>query len=190
MQDGRIPKDIMYGELTSGTRPTGKPALRYKDVCKRDLKAGSLNPADLEAATTDHVSWRLAVRTSVKLSEGRERTSGKRRGSAGGREQSQCPQKQSQASPVATATDSASLILDCLATKIPQKTDSGADTPLSPETEECQRYVLTGTCGRGRNRTPQYETWMNRQEIAGETGHMRSENTIQERTQDVGKQEG
>ncbi len=73
MQDGRIPKDIMYGELTSGTRPTGRPALRYKDVCKRDLKAGSLNPADLEAATADHVSWRLAVRTSVKLSEGKRK---------------------------------------------------------------------------------------------------------------------
>ncbi len=53
----------VYGELTSGTRPTGRPALRYKDVCKRDLKAGSLNPADLDAATADHVSWRLAVRT-------------------------------------------------------------------------------------------------------------------------------
>ncbi len=69
MQDGRIPKDIMYGELASGTRPTGRPALRYKDVCKRDLKARSLNPADLEAATADRVSWRLAVRTSIKLSK-------------------------------------------------------------------------------------------------------------------------
>ncbi len=73
MQDGRIPKDIMYGELASGTRPTGRPALWYKDVCKHDLKAGSLNPADLEAATADHVSWRLAVRTSIKLSEGKRR---------------------------------------------------------------------------------------------------------------------
>ncbi|XP_067249423.1 polymeric immunoglobulin receptor-like [Chanodichthys erythropterus] len=44
----------MYGELTSGTRPTGRPALWYKDICKRDLKAGSLNPTDLEAATANH----------------------------------------------------------------------------------------------------------------------------------------
>lgn len=71
MQDGWIPKDIMYGELASCTRPTGRPVLRYKDVCKHDLKAGSLNPADLEAATADHVGWRLAVRTSTKLSEGK-----------------------------------------------------------------------------------------------------------------------
>ncbi len=73
MQDGQIPKDIMYGELASGTRPTGRPALWYKDICKRDLKAGNLNPADLEAATADHVSWQLTVRTSVKLSEGKRK---------------------------------------------------------------------------------------------------------------------
>ncbi len=73
MQDGRIPKDIMYGELASGTRPTGRPAFRYKDICNHDLKAGSLNSADLEAATADHVSWWLAIRTSIKLSEGKRK---------------------------------------------------------------------------------------------------------------------
>ncbi|KAL8593996.1 hypothetical protein ACOMHN_028982 [Nucella lapillus] len=33
MQDGRLPNDILYGELATGSRPTGRPALRYKDVC-------------------------------------------------------------------------------------------------------------------------------------------------------------
>ncbi len=37
--------------------------------------------------------------------------------------------------------------------------------------------------------TPQYETWMNRQEIAGETGHRRSEDTTLETTQEVRTQE-
>ena len=37
-QDGRLPKDILYGELATGSRPTGRPTLRYKDVLKRDLK--------------------------------------------------------------------------------------------------------------------------------------------------------
>ena len=36
--DGRLPKDILYGELATGSRPTGRPTLRYKDVLKRDLK--------------------------------------------------------------------------------------------------------------------------------------------------------
>ncbi len=141
MQDGRIPKDIMYGELAD-TRPIGRPALWYKDICKRDLKAGSLNPTDLEAASTDRVSWWLAVRTSIKLSEGKRKDQWEKKRQR--RRQSQCPQKQSQASPVATATDSAALILDCSATAgtaIPQQTDSGADTPLSPETEGYQRYI-------------------------------------------------
>ena len=35
MEDGRIPKDMLYSELCLGTRPTGRPALRFKDVCKR-----------------------------------------------------------------------------------------------------------------------------------------------------------
>ncbi|XP_036407648.1 uncharacterized protein LOC118793535 [Megalops cyprinoides] len=38
MEDGRIPKDILYGELASGTRTNGRPKLRYKDVSKRDMK--------------------------------------------------------------------------------------------------------------------------------------------------------
>jgi hypothetical protein len=43
MDDGRIPKDILYGELA-----TGRPALCYKDFCKRDLKSCNISPADLE----------------------------------------------------------------------------------------------------------------------------------------------
>ena len=39
MEDGRIPKDILYGELAAGQRGVGRPQLRYKDVCKRDMKA-------------------------------------------------------------------------------------------------------------------------------------------------------
>ncbi|XP_069159331.1 uncharacterized protein [Procambarus clarkii] len=38
LDDGRIPKDLLYGELASGRRPTGRPQLRSKDACKRDLK--------------------------------------------------------------------------------------------------------------------------------------------------------
>ena len=34
MDDGRIPKDTLYGELATGTRPTGRPALRHKDLLK------------------------------------------------------------------------------------------------------------------------------------------------------------
>nr|XP_032831281.1 electroneutral sodium bicarbonate exchanger 1-like [Petromyzon marinus] len=46
--DGRIPKDVSYGELASGTRVTGRPVLRFKDVCKRDMKSCDINPNDWE----------------------------------------------------------------------------------------------------------------------------------------------
>ena len=38
MDDRQIPKDLLYGELVHRKHPTGRPQLRFKDVCKRDLK--------------------------------------------------------------------------------------------------------------------------------------------------------
>ena len=35
----RMKDDLLYGELATGKRPTGRPQLRFKDVCKQDLQA-------------------------------------------------------------------------------------------------------------------------------------------------------
>ncbi len=69
MQSGRIPKDILYGELTTGSRPAGRPLLRYKDVCKRDMKAGNIDPASWEDAASDRSRWRLVIKGNTKASE-------------------------------------------------------------------------------------------------------------------------
>lgn len=69
MKDGRLPKDILYGELATGSRPTGRPALRYKDVCKRDLKAGGIAPAGLEALAADRSKWQSTTRSAIKTAE-------------------------------------------------------------------------------------------------------------------------
>ena len=53
MEDGRIPKDLLYGQLASGCRPVGRPALRYKDVYKRDLKLTDINPDGWEKLADD-----------------------------------------------------------------------------------------------------------------------------------------
>ena len=42
MNDGRIPKALLYGKLSAGKRNLGRPQLRYRDVCKRDMKEVSI----------------------------------------------------------------------------------------------------------------------------------------------------
>ena len=51
MGDGRIPKDVLYGELATGHCPAGCPALHFKDVCKRDLKL-----ADIDLGSWDQIT--------------------------------------------------------------------------------------------------------------------------------------
>ncbi len=43
MNDGRIPKDPLYDELTNGARARGRPTLHYKDTCKRDMRGININ---------------------------------------------------------------------------------------------------------------------------------------------------
>ena len=61
MDAGRIPKDLLYGELVEGKRPVGRPKLRYKDICKRDLKALDINLDTWEDAATDCTAWRRTI---------------------------------------------------------------------------------------------------------------------------------
>ena len=69
MEDGRIPKDILFGELAMGRRPVGRPALRFKDVCKRDLKLTDINTGSWESLAEDRSSWRQAVQAGVRRGE-------------------------------------------------------------------------------------------------------------------------
>ena len=57
MKDGCIPKDLLYGELATGKRPTGRPQLRFNDVCKRDLQALGINKDSWEVTATDRNAW-------------------------------------------------------------------------------------------------------------------------------------
>jgi len=69
MKDGRLPKDIMYGELVTGKRPQGRPQLRFKDVCKRDLKALDISTNSYEVKASDRDTWRHTVKSGLNKFE-------------------------------------------------------------------------------------------------------------------------
>ena len=69
MDAGRIPKDLLYGELVKVHRKTGRPKLRFKNTCKRDLIKCSINPNRWECQAEDHSAWRVAVRLGTMCAE-------------------------------------------------------------------------------------------------------------------------
>ena len=58
MDDSRIPRKLMYGELKLGSRKRGRPKLRYKDTLKSNIKLCGIQPRHLEAAAADRPVWR------------------------------------------------------------------------------------------------------------------------------------
>jgi len=69
MEDGRIPKDILYGQLASGKRRTGRLQLCYSDACKRDMKALDIKFRDWEDLAADLLKLRAALTTHLKFGE-------------------------------------------------------------------------------------------------------------------------
>ena len=69
MANGRIPKDMLYGELVTGTRTVGRPYLRYRDTCKRDMKVAGIDTTTWEAAADDRGHWRAVVKAGMKRGE-------------------------------------------------------------------------------------------------------------------------
>ena len=43
MEDGHIPKDLLYGELATWAKCRGHLQLHFKDVCKHDMKTCNIN---------------------------------------------------------------------------------------------------------------------------------------------------
>ena len=127
MEDGRIPKDLLYGQLAPGCRPVGRPALRYKDVCKRDLKLTDINPDSWEKLADDRDGWRHAVRDGV--SRGKVKKNLQLEDKRSKRKERQQTVDSNQPSTPGVALN--------------RKTDPILRTPLSPETEGCLLLLLS-----------------------------------------------
>ena len=61
-------KDLLYGELDHGLRPVGRPKLRFKDTCKRDMIEIGLDVENWEMLAADRGRWR--INCSACLDEG------------------------------------------------------------------------------------------------------------------------
>ena len=67
MDDDGYQRSRLYGELYQGTFPTGRTQLRYKHVCKWDLKfLRQLNIQTLQTKASDHTHCRQAVNQELK----------------------------------------------------------------------------------------------------------------------------
>ena len=69
MKDGRLPKDILHSELNDDSRAIGRLLLRFKDVCKRDLKTCGIDIANWKVLCTDRSKWRKMVKEGALKSE-------------------------------------------------------------------------------------------------------------------------
>ena len=69
MEDNRIPKAILYGELSQGRRRVGRPLLRFTDACKRDMKDFQIPHDKWEALADDRLQWRACLHVGMKACE-------------------------------------------------------------------------------------------------------------------------
>ena len=68
MDDTRIPKQLLYGELCIGTRTHGGQRLRFKDTLRLNLKKCNIGQ-DWETLAQNRSAWRKAVKDGVNLAE-------------------------------------------------------------------------------------------------------------------------
>ena len=69
MPDGRLPKDIMHGQLSVVPTNEGDSDLRFKDVVHKSLKKANITPLSWEDLAQDCTQWRNAIRKGVDIAE-------------------------------------------------------------------------------------------------------------------------
>ena len=79
MSDSRLPKRLLYGELSSGERSVGRPKKRFKDTLKESLGHCGVPHSSWEETAGDRPAWRAIVKTGVaRFEANRIRTKEKR----------------------------------------------------------------------------------------------------------------
>ena len=63
------PKDLLYGEVASRAWLSGRPRLRFKDVCKRGIKACNIDTNTRETLADNRNLWKQQVSPGLKTGE-------------------------------------------------------------------------------------------------------------------------
>ena len=74
MEDYRIPKAFLFGQLEEGKRSVGRPKLRYKDTVKYNLKECGICPDAWEKITQERTTWRCVYSEGVSTFEEKRTT--------------------------------------------------------------------------------------------------------------------
>ena len=67
MDECRMQRPLMYGELQAGKRNQGRPKLRYKDTVKANPQWCHINPRDLAGYARDRPKWQGSSLFSISL---------------------------------------------------------------------------------------------------------------------------
>ena len=62
MSPDRLPKQILYSQLSSGHRKRGRPRLRFKDTIKRNLKLRDIKTDSWTSLSQQRDKWRAIVK--------------------------------------------------------------------------------------------------------------------------------
>ena len=65
MDDNRLPKQLLYGELSEGIRSVGGQLKRYKDHVKKTLRACHIQPTAIETLAADRTEWRASTKKGI-----------------------------------------------------------------------------------------------------------------------------
>ena len=65
MDETRIPRMLLFGELEQGTRHVGRPLKRNKNQLKATLKRWQIQPENFESLALDRVTWRVLCNEAV-----------------------------------------------------------------------------------------------------------------------------
>ena len=66
MDDRRIPKKVLFGQLKIGVRKAGRPTLRFMEAIKRDLKTCEIDPSNWDDAASERARRRRTVKRGIE----------------------------------------------------------------------------------------------------------------------------